>query len=180
MDNDVANLIKIGQVSSVDPSTCTVRVTFDDLDDTVTGPLKVMQQSTVGRKDFSLPEVGEHVRCTFLPNGMQEGFVDGSFYTTSNPPKGELGVYRTEYSDGTLIEYDTSTSTFTLSASSDIKIIVAGTAKIEASNVEINGNISVDGNVVITGSLKASGIEMTTHKHGGVQSGISTTGAPSN
>lgn len=45
-------------------------------------------------------------------------------------------------------------------------------------NMTVNGNITVTGNVTADGEVTAAGIDLSTHTHGGVQSGGSNTGAP--
>lgn len=41
-----------------------------------------------------------------------------------------------------------------------------------------NGTIEVKGNMIVQGDVIANGISLTSHTHGGVQSGNSTTGVP--
>lgn len=145
--DDVSDIVRIGHVSSVNPANCTVRVAFDDMCDpsgkpSVSGELQVMQPCTGSRKDFSLPDVGEHVRCVFLANGLQEGFVDGSYYTAGNMPKGgKVGLYRSTYSDGAVIEYDLNTHT----------------ATVTAQNIKITGKVEITGDVTVSGSITATG-----------------------
>jgi len=58
-----------------------------------------------------------------------------------------------------------------------------GTLKLDGNvkitgNIEVIGNISVDGNIAASGDIKAGGISLTSHTHGGVESGGSNTGGP--
>jgi len=122
------DIIRIGQVSSINPINSTVRVAFDDMQDDgtplVSYDLQMLYHRTVDCKNFTMPEVGEHVLCAFLPNGYQEGFVLGSYNTALNgqnsnlfyyrEPENLIGkrhLYRTHYKDGTIIEYDLNTNT---------------------------------------------------------------------
>ena len=50
--------------------------------------------------------------------------------------------------------------------------IAPGLVKITAANVQMTGNL------IVAGEVTASGIPLSTHKHGGVQTGSSDTGAP--
>ena len=79
---DAANIIRVGQVSSVNPRNNTCRVAFDDLSDPtgrkyVSGEMQLVQHNTVSAKNLSLPDVGEHVLCTFLPDGQEARFYFG-------------------------------------------------------------------------------------------------------
>ena len=114
---DMSNAIRVGQISSVNPRNNTCRVAFDDMSDPngkkfVSAEMQLLQHNTVNARNLTLPEVGEHVLCSCLPNGQEEGFILGSYYTASNMPEGHgPGVYRTEYADGTVIEYDLGSNT---------------------------------------------------------------------
>lgn len=157
---DAENMLRVGQVSSVNPANGSCRVAFDDLGGKVSQELQVVQRNTDGAKNFSLPEIGQHVLCAFLPNGTQEGFVLGSNYTASNlPEEGKPGLYRTEYSDGTVIEYDRNTHTATVRTQYHV-VVVAGDVKVTAQDIQIIGNVQITGNVQIAGSLSASGSVM--------------------
>jgi phage baseplate assembly protein V len=125
---DVSDIFRIGQVTELDPENCRVRVSFDDIRDVDGNPLvswwmAVRQQRTVNCQTFDMPDIGEHVMIASLPSGIEEGFVLGSYYTAGNLPKnpnerggefpegegsgyGRNGLYRTQYADGTIIEYD--------------------------------------------------------------------------
>ena len=143
---DVSDIIRIGQVSSVDPETCRARVAFDDLNDMVSADLPILQDNTVKAKTYHLPEVGEHVLCVFLPSGMQTGYIIGSYYTDGNMPKKTgAGIYYAEYEDGTVIEYDINTSTLTVDAAKDITIKTAGNINVQAA-----GAISIHSDTSIT------------------------------
>ena len=154
---DVRDLILVGQVSSVDPENCRARVAFDTLDGMVSYDLPVLQPRTVNAQHYSLPEPGEHVFCIFLPTGIEEGFIVGSYYTGGNkPPKSDDGIYYTKYSDGTLIEYDMNTATLTVDAAENITI--RGLNISIMGNVFINGHLSVQGNISNTGSMQTCGV----------------------
>jgi len=163
--SEVSDFVRIGQVSSVNAKTCSCRVAFDDLTDIgapmTSYPLQIVQRRTVKCQKFDLPEVGEHVLCLFLPNGNQEGFVLGSFYTANNLPAypiddkdlvGKAGIYRTHYDDDTEVEFDLNTSTqrvYTNHADVEFgrkeggKLVATGKTTI---HIKVNGD---DGNVNI-------------------------------
>lgn len=64
------------------------------------------------------------------------------------------------------------------SGSSFIELRQGGGVTITAPSVTINGDVKVNGTVTSTGDQVAAGISQIGHKHGGVQSGSSSTGGP--
>lgn len=81
---------KIGIVSTVDRKKCTARVVFEDLDNSVSYNLKVLVRNTLKKKDYWMPEEKEAVLCIFLGNGIETGFIFGSFYSEEDKPPEEI------------------------------------------------------------------------------------------
>ena len=144
---NVEDLIRIGQVSSVNAADCTCRVAFDDLEGLVSGDMRIVQPRTVAEQVFSLPEPGESVLCVFLPSGLQEGFVIGSYYAGGNrPPGGRADASFRRFRDGTVIEYDIGAKRLTIHAAGDVTVhaegridVNSGTAvTITAPSIEMN------------------------------------------
>lgn len=109
------DLIKVGEVSSIDPARGTARVVFDDEDGTVSYDLPILQRNTYKTKDFHSVSVGEDVLCVFLPTGPEEGFILGSFYADEiAPPETVKDRRTTVFEDGTVIRYDMATHTATI------------------------------------------------------------------
>jgi phage baseplate assembly protein V len=161
-DEAFRNLIRYGTVSSVNPDIVASRVNFKDKGNMVSHWLPQIVPGSLKNKHFYLPSVDEDVVCLFLPNGIQRGFVLGSYYNVNNPPPvTSASKDHVTYSDGTVIEYDSDTHTLTAN--------VQGTANITATTINING---AGGDVVV------SGISLKNHVHGGVQSGGSDTSGP--
>lgn len=127
------NLIRIGKVSSRNEKTCTVRVTFEDKDDVVSYDLPILTRGSQTVKDYWLPDVNEQVLCVFLPNSknLTEGFVLGSFFSTTDAPSTTSGGIRClDFGDGTTISYNRGTKA--------LMINCAGEVIINGSNVRIN------------------------------------------
>jgi len=159
-----------------------VRVSQPDKDDLISDWLTVVQKSTVGTKDFWLPQLGEQVLFSTLPNGISKGFVHGSFYSKGTPPPTTSEhVRHTTFVDGTVIEFDSSSSTLTidskgpvdlkakgpvkLASEGDIELTTqgnlnaraAGMATVEATNIELKGEVKITGSLTIGGDLTAEG-----------------------
>lgn len=154
MSGEFKNLIRVGRVSSVNPAAATARVVFE-AQGVVSYDLPVLQRQTLRNQDYCLPDVGEHVLCIFLPTGNAEGFILGSFYSDQDqPPAGADSENKriVRFEDGTTVEYDRATSTFTINAVGPVNIVAAEVLQISApkgvtisatdqqgSGVQING-----------------------------------------
>lgn len=86
MSESPANIIHQGQVSSYDSKKHTARVAFDDWEGVVSGDLQIMQPGSTRMRVKQPLQVGDHVLCMFQANGLQEGYILGSPYTSSNMP----------------------------------------------------------------------------------------------
>ncbi|MBP2655416.1 MAG: phage baseplate assembly protein [Firmicutes bacterium] len=171
-DETFQNMIRYGKVSSVNPKLHTVRVAFADKSGVVSHSLPVLVSGTLKNKHYHLPDVDEDVLCLFLPNGIQRGFVIGSFYNVNNsPPVSSADKEHVTFSDGTSVEYDRSSSTMTIDCVGTINITAA-------SGVAIAGNVTVTGSITASGDVTAGGISLKSHVHSGVEAGGSITGGP--
>lgn len=63
-------------------------------------------------------------------------------------------------------------------ASHAITLNTSGRLTATASAIDLTGEVTISGNVTVSGDVKAGGISLMSHRHGGVQSGGSTTGTP--
>nr|DAL33575.1 MAG TPA_asm: baseplate assembly protein [Caudoviricetes sp.] len=149
------NLIFIGNVSSLNPAQGTVRVTRPDKGDKVTSDMAVLQRGTKDSKDYWMPAVGDQVLCMQLPNfsgsGVGDGFVIGAFYSTVDGVPGGANA-----------------TTRVLNHPGNVTMNIGGTLTIHAGTLDIVGG----------GDVVASGISLTKHVHGGVESGGGTTSGP--
>lgn len=101
------DLIKIGEVSSVDPEKCTARVVFDDGDSLVSFDLQILQRNTYENQDYQMVHPGEDVVCLFLGPGQEDGFIIGSLYAGEiKPPETSLDRRTVVFSDDTRVCYD--------------------------------------------------------------------------
>ena len=139
------NLFRTGIVSSVNEKNGTVRVIFDDKDNMVSDELPMLSF------EYDMPKAKQQVLCLFLPNGIQQGFCLGAFYSQINPPPVQnKNIYRKMFDDGTYIEYNKETKLLTVKAPGNINII---------------GNLTVEGNINATGSIMDAGGNSNHHSH---------------
>lgn len=123
----IKNLIRIGQVSSTNPETMTVKVVFPDQENLVSANLFVVNRGSQSRKDYWIPDIGEQVVCVFLPNasgtGLDEGFVIGSYFSQVDKPiVKDQNIRRIDFGDGSYIEHDRSSGNLRIHAAGEIRV----------------------------------------------------------
>lgn len=141
--NFIKNIVRIGRVSSVDINTNTARVAFSDKDDLVSGNLMIVNRGSMVDKDYWIPDIDEQVLCLMMPNksgqGLNEGFIMGSFFSTEDEPQeNSADVRAVKFGDGTVVKHDRSTGNLTINATGDISIIAGGIVTIKGTTVNIN------------------------------------------
>lgn len=83
--------IRIGKVSSVDYGSGMIKVTYPDLDNSVTDDLPFLTCND----EYKMPKIGASVLVVHLSNGSAMGIVAGTYWNSSNkPPVSGKGVYR--------------------------------------------------------------------------------------
>lgn len=179
--NEILNkLIKIGEVSSINPAKGTARVVFVDEDSVVSYDLQVLQRNTFANKDYAMPDINEDVVCLFLPCGSEDGFILGSVYAGDiTPPESDGNKRTVVFADGTKISYDRTKhilsatirgteeedGTSIVATRENVNVVCSGTADIQAGTVNAKAStatveastINLTGNVNITGKLSVSG-----------------------
>lgn len=177
----VFDFFKIGEVSSIDPASCTARVIFDDENSIVSYDLPVMQRNSFGNKDYQMPDVGEDVLCLFRGNGFEDGVVIGSFYAGEIAPPESTADRRTiVFKDGTRVCYDRAahvlsiniegtsivfdrqTGTITVPESATVKcttgiVKASESVKIDSPATSVTGTLTVEGLITGRGGLTVKG-----------------------
>lgn len=103
----VPSLIKIGEVSSIDPAKCTARVVFDDEDGLVSYDLPILQRNSLKNHDFAMPDVGEDAIVLFFGEGQEDGVIIGSIYAGEvTPPESTENRRTVVFDDDTRVCYD--------------------------------------------------------------------------
>lgn len=179
---DIAELVRIGTVVSVDlaDARCVVRYGDPDEDEPAeTPPIRWLAPRAGLTRIWSPPSVGEQV-VLLAPDGQVGaavallGLVQDSF-----PPLGSTTAEMVEFADGARITYDPEAGQLRA-------VLPAGaTAEIEApGGITLRGDVTIEGSVTVSKTLTAAddviadGISLTGHKHSGVQSGGAQTGKP--
>lgn len=178
----LASIIRVGQVSSVNPAKHTARVIFSDQDEIVSYELQVAAKNTFKNKDYNLPDVNEQVLCIFLPISLSQGFIICSLYNDEDQPAdNNQNVRSMSFADGTRIEYNRNTHKLKVSCVGDIEATcknakitaenqvlfnVAGTTMIiDSDGLHINNKIHATGIIQSDSDVHAGGISGKSHIH---------------
>lgn len=152
MQEILNTLIKIGEVSVINPDKGTARVVFGDDDSVVSAELKVLQKNTFKNKDYAMPDIGEDVVCIFLPCAPEDGFILGSFYAGDvKPPETDGNLRTVKFSDDTIVTYDRKKHAL------DVKMN-SGTCKVKCPSITLDGNVSITGTLNVAGATTTAGI----------------------
>jgi len=185
---DLASMIRVGTVLSVDLAEARCIVRFGDPDDpdpAQTGPIRWLTPRAGLTRVWSPPSVGEQV-LLLCPDGQIGaavaimGIVQDAF-----PPLGSTTAEVIEFADGARITYDPELSELVASLPAGGKVDITADGGITLrGDVTIEGNLAVSQSATVAETLTADedmiggGISLKTHKHGQVQAGSAQSGEP--
>ena len=149
-NSEAGSLGRFGYVSAYDPARHMARIQFPDKGNLVSDWLPVAVRNSGKNKDECHLDVGEHVYCSMMGNGLESGVVLCSIFDDTNkPPAGNQDIRKTTFGDGTEIIYDRNSKKLTINCSGDIEIKASGEIKINAGGgVDFSGG----GDMNISGS----------------------------
>lgn len=138
---------RFGYVSDYDPKRHMARIRFPDKGDLVSAWLPVAVPNSKKNRDECHLDVGEHVFCNMMGNGLEAGVVLCSVYDDKNkPPAGNADIRKTTFEDGTEIFYDRKNKKLTINCKGDIEfhakgnitLIANGNMKHQAARINLN------------------------------------------
>lgn len=151
----------IGTICEVSENKSLVRVEYLG---TKTKLIPYVQSANSFKRAFSPPRVGEQAIVHQLRDGGFKYAVGAIFSQGCREPEGSSQTKEiTQYEDGTIISYDTSSSTLEILSPKLINII-ADRITIKA-DVTLNGNLNVKGNIHATGTIIDDGGNTPNHSH---------------
>ena len=182
-----SNEIRVGKISSVDYTSGTVRVVYEDQDDAVTRPIPLLSF------EYLMPEVDDMVLVLHLSNGTEAGVVIGRPWSDQRvPPESGQGLYRKDFHNEVgkaflrFSEKDSETMTLhvknlvieaenvtakaekdiVLDATGNVTIKAAGALTVKGSSATIDApTTSVTGSMTVAQDATASGISVAHHTH---------------
>ena len=140
--------IRVGKVSKINYEKGMIRVTYPDLDDSVTAELPVFSFTD----EYKMPKIGQEVFVLHLSNGQAAGILMGKYWNKDNVPPDygqgkntfnkeideEFGKVRITYKNKKLTLYD---------EAGDVETeIVSHNRNVKVTNGDININVT-DGNI---------------------------------
>lgn len=187
-------MIKIGIIEEIDVQRAKAKVKFEDLDNLNSDWLPVVFLKTLKDQFYAMPDIGEHVIC-LLDENFETGAILGAIYDSKNLPKvPSEDIDYIQYGNGTEIKVDHSSGDIEIKTpgnvvvKSDQKVTIeANSVLVDAPQVRMTGHLAVANGissektgrgVVSAGDVIAQNISLVSHKHGGVESGGSTTSVP--
>jgi phage baseplate assembly protein V len=143
-----------------------VRIQYLDKQGLISKWIPVKQTGARSTMHYYCPKIGDDVNVTMLPNGSENGFVDGSFFNEGNPPPEDIDIDTRQFksADGTVIEYQEKSSSFSIDASGATngvggKSAGGGTITVKGGQIELSApTILITGNIQHTGLINTSGI----------------------
>jgi phage baseplate assembly protein V len=180
------NMFRNGKVTDqrIDNTGCFVRVQWLDKQGLTSRWLPVKQNgsSRAVANSIYCPDIGEDVAVTMLPNSSSgEGFVDGTFYTPTNPPPTfDPNRKHVTFGDGTIMEYRVGDSTFNLDAKGPVNITTSNDVTINGVNIRVSGSgeitltapiiriigdTTIEGDMTFTGNISHTGDMRTFGEH---------------
>lgn len=172
----IDNLIQLGTIVNVDSKNRALVCVqlFDRVTDFM--PYKMTANSHI--RVFTPPQIGEQVIVFFPFANGDSGVALGGIYNANQkePTSSNEHTSVIEFSDGTLITYDTQNKSLAINASGTIAI-TAPTGITITANTSISGNVIISGNLSVSGTITDEKGSLTSHVHSGVMAGPSNTGA---
>jgi len=160
----LGSVVLFGVVAELDEAAARVRV---DVDGMRTDWLPWLERRAgPNARTWLAPDVGEQVVVACPYGDPSQGVVIGSVYRQSFPaPAGSKAIHRTEYPDGTVVEYDGEQTRLTVNVGGGSVVVNCATATVHASeSVEIDsptvhatGDVNIDGNVSVQGKIDSQG-----------------------
>lgn len=197
-----ANMIRIGVVAEVDPATARAKIRMGGL---VTDWLPWGVARAGGTRTASAPTVGEQ-RIVFSPYGdTGQAIIGQAIYQDAHGAPTASGTQDVvDYPDGSRVEYDSATSTLTVTVAGAGNVIVncqqatvnaTTSVTLDTPDTFCTGNLTVaksltmgeeGGSATMKGAVAITGPSVThngksigdTHAHSGVQPGGGNTAAP--
>lgn len=133
MFGEARQLVREGKVTACYPEEHVCRVEFEDKGGLVSDKLPILTTWALDNKMYHMPDVGEKVVCLFASNADQTGtgwIIGSRFHDNSPPNANDQDITRTDFKDGTWIQYNRRTH--------ELRIECVGNVIINAKNIYLN------------------------------------------
>lgn len=155
---ELKQLIRWGTIVSVNKNN-TARVQFSDIDNIVSYDLHILVSNANKNRYQAPPDIGCNALCIMMPTGHSDGFIVGTFYNAKNSaPIDSLNqIMHWTFEDGTVLDYDKSTSTLTadvkgpvdVKTTSNALVDAATSATVKCPDIQLHGDVTITGNLTV-------------------------------
>lgn len=170
------DIIKQGEINSIDVQAGKARVIFPDRDNKISDWLNILVPFSESHQDNYNLAIGQTVIVLSIPNMMEQGYILGCPMRTSTISENEV---RRTFSDNGFYSYKDGTLTISpinkVLITSDVEILK--TLKVSGDCI-FESNTTTKGNSTTLGTGKVGNITLNTHTHSGVESGNKKSGGP--
>ncbi|HGM6730201.1 TPA: phage baseplate assembly protein V [Stenotrophomonas maltophilia] len=176
----IGNLLMIGVVRELDEAAARVRV---DADGMLTDWIPWLERRAgPGVRSWCAPEPGEQVVLACPYGDPGQALVLGSLYQDRfAAPADSRRRQRTQYADGSIVEYDQETTTLSVNVGSgsgkvivncaSAQVIASESVLLDTPSIKATGDLDVTGaitagkDISTPGEIKAGAIGLKAHKH---------------
>lgn len=138
--DDDNRVYMIGTVTKINPEEAKARVLFEDKDEITSKEIPIMFNHTKGMRIYAMPEIGEQVVCSFLANGIEEGFIEGAYYDDiDKPPVKDPAIKIIKFKTDDYILYNDNT----------------GEMEIKCKTLRVKGDLHVTGSARVDVNTKS-------------------------
>lgn len=155
---ELKQLIRWGTIVSVNKNN-TARVLFSDIDNIVSHDLHILVSNANKNRYQAPPDIGCNALCIMMPTGHSDGFIVGTFYNAKNPaPIDSLNqIMHWTFEDGTVLDYDKSTSKLKADVKGPVDVKTTSTALVDAAtsatvkcpDIQLHGDVTITGNLTV-------------------------------
>ena len=185
-------MLRFGTITEVKPEKGLAKVQFAE-DGITSFWLPIVQDNTLGDKNYRGMKVNEHVACLMEENA-ENGVIVGAIYNKQDTPPYTGEKVGVKFEDGTEVVYDKGAQTYTIKSQGkvivdtqgDVEITSTANVSITCNKLIVDGTIEASGSIKSDGSIEANGditaasgsipISLISHKHSGVTPGGAITG----
>lgn len=183
----LANLIRVATITDLDDANARARVTCAAVPESAWLPILATRAGP--DRSYWLPEPGEQILLLSPSGDPAQGMILPAGYQDAHPPPAsDRTKRRTEYADGTTIEYDRKAHVLTVDCVGDVVIKGAKTLTVDFGGdvrVKTPTQATVDtpeahftGKIVAVGDVIGEGVSLANHRNTGVKSGGDVSGPP--
>lgn len=171
LERRLANVVRSGVIADADYTSARVRVQYaedENGDPVTTAWLPWMTRRAGEAIEWWAPEVGEQVTILSPSGDLAQGTVLPAQFSTAHPaPSSDPKIRRTNYGDGSFVEYDETAHKLTvtvnggdvvLNATGNLDAAVGGNADIAASD-----KVNLDGTEVLINLGTSGGVVCQQH-----------------